>query len=129
MIRPGPWRHGGDGGWRRPGVSIVGTIEEDFLDCTGKKRRFRLQSYAAGMFLDATELLDGEAVGMRFVMRADADGVLPWGLMRDKIGGLEPSDRDPRFGRGLNTRLSRAARPRRGSSLAVRDHAQAHLVS
>lgn len=61
------------------------TLEEDFLDCTGKKRRFRIQSYAAGMFLDATELLDGEAVGMRFVMRADADGVLPWGRMREKI--------------------------------------------
>jgi hypothetical protein len=61
------------------------TMEDEFLDCTGKKRRFRLQSYAGGMFLDATELLDGQAVGMRFVMRAGVDGVLPWGEMRDKV--------------------------------------------
>jgi hypothetical protein len=61
------------------------TMEDEFLDCTGKKRWFRLQSYAGGMFLDATELLDDQAVGMRFVMRAGVDGVLPWGEMRAKL--------------------------------------------
>lgn len=61
------------------------TMEDEFLDCTGKKRRFRLQSYAGGRFLDATELLDGQAVGMGFVMPAGVDGVLPWGEMRAKI--------------------------------------------
>ena len=60
-------------------------VEDEFLDCTGKKRRFRLQSYAGGRFLEATELLDDEAVGMRFVMRAGVDGVLPWGEMRETI--------------------------------------------
>lgn len=60
-------------------------VDEDYLDCAGKKRRFRLQSYACGMFMDATELLDGEPIGMRIVMKMDQHGHLPWGQMREKI--------------------------------------------
>lgn len=41
------------------------TMLEDYLDCAGKRRRFRLQGYALGMFLDATEMLPGDAMGMR----------------------------------------------------------------
>jgi hypothetical protein len=78
------------------------TMEDEFLDCTGKKRRFRLQSYAGGRFLDAVELLDGQAVGMRFVMPAGVDGVLPWGEMRAKIRARMAErdvSRDPDTGR------------------------------
>lgn len=58
------------------------TFHEDFLDCTGRKRRFRLQPYATGRFLDAVEMLDGEPVGMRFAMTMDHTA---WGRMRDKF--------------------------------------------
>jgi hypothetical protein len=61
------------------------TMIEDYLDCTGKKRTFRLQSYAGGMFLDATEVLDGEPIGIRLVMKMDLHGHLPWGEMRERI--------------------------------------------
>jgi hypothetical protein len=61
------------------------TMLEHYLDCTGKKRQFRLQSYAHDRFLEATEILDGEPVGMRFVMRADPRGELPWGELRERI--------------------------------------------
>ena len=58
---------------------------DEYLDCTGKKRRFRLQGYARGMFLDATEILDGEAVGMRFTMKMDEHGHLPIWKMCKKV--------------------------------------------
>ncbi|MFO7566255.1 MAG: hypothetical protein R6X02_26670 [Enhygromyxa sp.] len=61
------------------------TMVDEFLDCTGKRRKFRLHSYARGMFLDATEILAGETVGMRLVMKADEHGHVPWGEMRKKI--------------------------------------------
>lgn len=58
---------------------------EEFLDCTGKTRRFRLESYAGDTFLSATEMLEGGAAGMRLVMQMDAHGALPWGELRERI--------------------------------------------
>lgn len=87
---------------------------EDYLDCTGKTRRFRLQSYARGSFLSATEILDDQACGMRFVMRIDAHGDLPWGEMRDR----------------LRTRLAErdvAVDPKTGELRILRDLVRAHI--
>lgn len=84
-------------------------MDEDYLDCTGRKRKFRLQSYARGMFLDATELLDGEPIGMRIVMKMDEHGHLPWGEMREKIRArlaerdvaVDPDDKKLKILRGI----------------------------
>ncbi len=56
------------------------TMVEDFLDCTGKKRTFRLASYAGGQFLAATELIDGEPIGIRFVEEEEPSRSLPRAL-------------------------------------------------
>jgi hypothetical protein len=61
------------------------TMVDEYLDCTGRKRRFLLQAYAGGMFLSATELLNGDPTGMHFVMKMDEHGHVPWGEMRDKL--------------------------------------------
>lgn len=58
---------------------------EDYLDSAGKKRIFRLSVYAAGNFLEAVELRDGEATGLRFILPVKPDELPPWGAMRDKI--------------------------------------------
>lgn len=90
------------------------TAIEEYLDCTGKKRRFRLQSYARGMFLDATEVLDGEPIGMRMVMKMDEHGHLPWGAMREKIRS-RLAERDV------------AVDPNTGKSTILRGLVRAHL--
>ena len=38
-------------------------VLDDYLDCAGKVRRFRLTLYAEGRFLEARELCDGEPTG------------------------------------------------------------------
>jgi hypothetical protein len=68
-----------------PGDDDRDEMFETHLDCTGKKRRFVLAAYGGGSFLSATEILDGDATGMRFVMKADEHGHLPYGEMRDRI--------------------------------------------
>jgi hypothetical protein len=56
---------------------------EDFLDCTGKPRTFKLEPYSNDLWLQAVEVT-GEAAGLRFCLPA-RDGVLAWGEMREKI--------------------------------------------
>ncbi|MGH7820716.1 MAG: hypothetical protein ACREQ9_13175, partial [Candidatus Binatia bacterium] len=58
---------------------------DEYLDCTGKKRFFRLSLYARRNFLDAIELRDGEPIGWRFVLPVERGGEPPWGEMRDRI--------------------------------------------
>lgn len=60
------------------------TSEEDFLDCAGKKRTFRLSPYANDLWLQAVEVRKGGELGVRFSLPA-RDGVLPWGEMRQHI--------------------------------------------
>lgn len=62
-------------------------MTEDHLDCSGKKRNFVVRSYGtgAGLFLEAVEMHTSEARGLRIVMRADADGRLPYGEIRERI--------------------------------------------
>jgi hypothetical protein len=43
------------------------TMVDEYVDCTGQVRRFRLIVYAGGAFLDAIELKDGEPIGLRLV--------------------------------------------------------------
>lgn len=59
-------------------------MDEDFLDCTGKKRTFRLAPHPNGQFLEATEQ-GGEAAGRRFLLPIPAGGPAPWGELRTKI--------------------------------------------
>lgn len=58
---------------------------DEYLDCTGKKRTFRLSVYAFGNFLEAVELRAGEATGWRFVLPIKVGEAQPWGEMRDRI--------------------------------------------
>ncbi len=58
---------------------------DEYLDCTGRKRRFKLERYAEGLFLEAVELRDGEPVGLRFIMGMKPDGLPPYGEIRDRI--------------------------------------------
>jgi hypothetical protein len=58
---------------------------EDFLDCTGKRRCFRLMVYAEGQFLEAREVHDGEPSGLRFVLPVKFDEGPPWGEIRKRI--------------------------------------------
>jgi len=60
-------------------------IVDEYLDASGKKRVFRLAVYAAGTFLEAVELRDGEPTGLRFILPVKPDELPPWGSMRDKI--------------------------------------------
>jgi hypothetical protein len=56
-----------------------------YFDCAGRKRRFRLELVAEGLFLEAFEMRDDEREGLRFIM-AVRDGELPpYGQMRDLI--------------------------------------------
>ena len=75
---------------------------DEYLDCTGRKRRFKLEVYAEGLFLEAVELRDGEPVGLRFIMPMKPDGLPPYGEIRDRIRKrLSQRDvvRDPQSGR------------------------------
>lgn len=58
---------------------------DEYLDCTGKKRFFRLSLYAHGNFFEAVELREGEPTGWRFVLPVEPTRVPPWGEMRDKV--------------------------------------------
>lgn len=58
---------------------------EDYLDCAGRLRTFRLQAIAGGLFLEAVELRSGEAAGLRFIKATPADGMPPWGELRALI--------------------------------------------
>ncbi len=64
-----------------PGESMI----EEFTDCTGQIRRFKLEEYAGGRLLDAIELRREDERGLRFVLPAGPDGVAPWGEMRRRI--------------------------------------------
>ena len=69
-------------------MSDEGVQINEYLDCTGKLRTFRLQVYANGNFLEAREVLLGEDAqdeGLRFVMPVRPDGLPPWGEMRKRI--------------------------------------------
>lgn len=51
---------------------------------TGGKRTFRLAAEPPGFF-EATEIRNGEAVGLRFILRIEPGKHEPWGEMREKI--------------------------------------------
>ncbi len=75
---------------------------DDFLDCTGRIRRFRLSVYAYGQFLEAAEEREDGKPGLRFSVPTGADGVPPWGRMREALRTrLAQRDlaQDPRSGR------------------------------
>ena len=86
-------------------------MEEYHLDCRGRKRLFRLQEYGRGpaSFLSATEIRDGKALGLRFVMRYDeSTEVPPYGEIRDKISdrlAIRHVVRDPKTNRWTNLNL------------------------
>ncbi len=58
---------------------------EEFLDCAGKRRRFVLQVYADGRFLEARELLAGDVPGARLSLAVRRGEVPPWGEVRKRI--------------------------------------------
>lgn len=60
---------------------------DDFLDCTGRVRRFRVGPFPSpgGLFMEAIELKDGVATGLRFMVPFREDEVPPWGEIRRKI--------------------------------------------
>jgi hypothetical protein len=58
---------------------------DDYLDCTGKRRRFRVMVYGNGRFLQAVEVCEGEASGLRFVLPVRAGEAPPWGEIRKRI--------------------------------------------
>jgi hypothetical protein len=60
------------------------TSEEDYLDCAGRNRTFRLSPYANDLWLQAVEVRKGGEHGIRFCLPA-RDGVLPWGELRQHI--------------------------------------------
>jgi hypothetical protein len=68
-----------------PSKSSETPIVDDYLDCTGRMRHFKLEPYAEGLFLEAVELRDGEPVGLRFIMGVNTDGQPPYGQIRDRI--------------------------------------------
>lgn len=76
----------GDGGIPESGVDMESNdeITDEFLDCTGATRVFRLKVYAEGLFMDATEQKEDGSTGLRFVLPIK-DGVPPWGEMRDLV--------------------------------------------
>ena len=57
---------------------------DEYLDCAGKRRRFRLTLSGEGRFLEAVELRDGETRGLRFVPVWFGE-MPPWGEMRQRI--------------------------------------------
>ena len=58
---------------------------EESLDCTGKRRTFRLSEAAGGLFIYAQELPKGDRAGLRFTIAARADEPPPWGEVRSRI--------------------------------------------
>jgi hypothetical protein len=54
-------------------------MDEVHIDCQGRKRRFRLQEYHRPIMsrIEATELLNGEPVGMRLVAHFNDDVQMP----------------------------------------------------
>jgi hypothetical protein len=75
---------------------------DEYVDCTGRLRRFRLAVYAGGRFLRAVELRDRDEPGLHVSLPTGADGVPPWGRMRELLRArLARRDlaSDPRSGR------------------------------
>lgn len=58
---------------------------DDYLDCTGATRRFRLSVYAEGRFLQAIELRGADSIGLRFIMPIPLGEAPPWGEIRHRI--------------------------------------------
>lgn len=58
---------------------------DEYIDCTGRVRRFRLTVYAGGAFLSAIELREGEPTGARLIERIRDDDGEAFGRMRDRI--------------------------------------------
>ncbi len=90
-----------------PSKSSETPMVDEYPDCTGRKRRFRLELYAEGLFLEAVELRDDDAPGLRFIMSVKPDELPPYGQMRDHIRErLSQRDlvRDPRTGKLENIR-------------------------
>jgi hypothetical protein len=80
---------------------------DTYVDCTGRKRRFRLELVAEGLFLEAFEQRDDEREGLRFIMSTKDGELPPYGAMRDLIRErLSQRDlvRDPDTGKLENTR-------------------------
>ena len=59
-------------------------IIDEYLDCTGQTRRFRLELDPPG-FLEAFEIRENDEPGLRFIMSIKPDVLPPWGDMRDHI--------------------------------------------
>jgi hypothetical protein len=60
-------------------------LVDEYLDCAGKKRQFRLRLYGEGRFLEAVEVRRVDREGLRFVLPVKAGEVPPWGEMRQRI--------------------------------------------
>jgi len=84
-----------------PDEGTDSVMDDHHLDCRGNRRHFRLELYGGGpaSFLSATELRDGEATGLRFVMQYDeSTQAPPYGEIRKKIDArlaVRHVDRDP----------------------------------
>lgn len=59
--------------------------DEEYLDCAGTSRTFRLSTYADGLFLEAAEFRKGEPTGLRFILPCRDGEPEPWGPMRTLI--------------------------------------------
>jgi hypothetical protein len=64
---------------------FAGADVETFLDCAGKRRRFLLQVYGNGQFLEACEVLSDESRGSRIVLPVKPGSPPPWGEIRKRI--------------------------------------------
>ena len=60
-------------------------MTEEYLDCTGKRRTFRLAEIAGGLFIHAHEVPKTDRAGLRFVVAARAGELPPWGEIRSRI--------------------------------------------
>jgi hypothetical protein len=69
----------------KPKVLVQQADIETFLDCAGKRRRFLLQVYGKGRFLEACEVLGDEVRGSRIVMPVKPGETPPWGELRKRI--------------------------------------------
>ena len=93
----------------------VHVMEEDHLDCQGRKRRFRVQELERGSasLLEVEEIRDGQPIGWRLVFQFDPEREMPpyYAARRKLAERLATRDvvRDPETGtlRDLN-RLIRA---------------------
>ena len=61
------------------------TVNDEFFDCAGNKRVFRLATAATPGFFEGVELRRGEPVGLRFLLPIESGKAPPWGEMREKI--------------------------------------------